>query len=424
VIRILLISYNSVMTSGILQSQVASLLKRLKSQYPEKLDFYLITAEKWDDLTNQPRKASFLKDMKSHGVNVYLVPKFLPSQLKQITKKESYFNLLKTLFCFLADMILLGLLSLWLILTKRIHILHARSYIPAMLALYLKKITGRKVVFDPRGIIPEELQLTKNWDSTNPQYLRWKKIEQKLLTQSDEVIVLSIPFSEHYQKMVPSLKPIIVPCAVDIDHFRPFTKKANELQISLGLQHKYLVLYTMGHFVPYQDFDSAIKIFQQISAHIPNAHFLVLTPDTAAVSQALENKIPASSFTVLSASFDQMPIYISMAQIGLMVRIPSLITSVSSPVKLAEYLACGLPVIAQTGIGYTDQILSERKAGIILKSDALTDADLHWLSQLASPEYRASVSSDCILLAKSHFSWDLYLDTYFQLYSRLSPLTP
>jgi glycosyltransferase involved in cell wall biosynthesis len=151
---------------------------------------------------------------------------------------------------------------------------------------------------------------------------------------------------------------------------------------------------------------------------------LVLTPDTTAVSQALENKIPASSFTVLSASFDQMPIYISMAQIGLMVRIPSLITSVSSPVKLAEYLACGLPVIAQTGIGDTDQILSERKAGIILKSDALTDADLHWLSLLASPEYRASVSSDCILLAKSHFSWDLYLDTYFQLYSRLSPLTP
>ncbi len=422
-VRILLLTYNSVMTSGILQSQVAGLLKQLKSCYPEDLDFYLITAEKWKDFSNQKKKESFTKEMASSGIKVYILPKFLPSQLRKVSTEESINSSLVTFIFFLLDMFLLGSVSLWVIFLKRINILHARSYIPAILALALKQLTGRKVIFDPRGIIPEELQLTKNWSATDSQYLKWKKVEKKLLIKSDAVIVLSHPFREHYQKIIPSLEPVRVPCAVDMSHFRPYYKKAGELQESLGLKDKFIVLYTMGHYVPYQDFDSAINLFTEILLSIPNAHFLILSPDVIAIKIALKKHLEESQYTVMTVEYSQMPEYICMSHVGILVRVPSPITAVSSPVKLPEYLACGVPVIAQPGIGDTDLILSNHITGIILENGHLSVEDILWLKQLSSTEFRLSVSKECILLAKSHFSWDIYLNTYYQLYTRLASIT-
>jgi glycosyltransferase involved in cell wall biosynthesis len=38
----------------------------------------------------------------------------------------------------------------------------------------------------------------------------------------------------------------------------------------------------------------------------------------------------------------------------------------SSPTKIAEYLACGLPIISNTGIGDLDQQITDDKVGVLI----------------------------------------------------------
>ena len=53
----------------------------------------------------------------------------------------------------------------------------------------------------------------------------------------------------------------------------------------------------------------------------------------------------------------------------------------TSPVKISEALACGVPVIANSGIGDIDEILKELNAGLILSSytsDGIAEAVHHF----------------------------------------------
>jgi len=61
--NILYLTYNSVMTLGILRSQVETLLKLLSAKYPHELKFTLITVERWKDYRNKALKTSFRQEM-------------------------------------------------------------------------------------------------------------------------------------------------------------------------------------------------------------------------------------------------------------------------------------------------------------------------------------------------------------------------
>ena len=52
---------------------------------------------------------------------------------------------------------------------------------------------------------------------------------------------------------------------------------------------------------------------------------------------------------------------------GIIFRGNNLISSVSSPLKFGEYLAAGLPVLINEGIGDTEEIILKYKIGVIIR---------------------------------------------------------
>jgi glycosyltransferase involved in cell wall biosynthesis len=414
--KILHITYNSVLTSGILQSQVLTLLQQLHTAYPDELSFHLIACEKISDVLNRRKIREFRKQSAVPGIQITFLPKLLPSQLG-----FQRYRLFMALFSKIAlgiDLVVLFTYSLYQILFKKIPVIHVRSYIPGILGVWLKKLTGVKLVFDPRGLIPEELQLTQHWKADNSTYRFWKKIERWLLKNADEVIVLSKPFAAHYLKIQPALKQRIIPCCVDTSRFTPSPDTRQGLRSQLNIDNRFVVLFVMGHYVPYQDFDTALEYFKVIyqKTH-QQAFFLVMTPDKEKVETKLvSTELHANDYKVLNVGFQEMPAYLQTADAALLVRVPSLITEVSSPVKFAEYLACGIPVIAQPGIGDTEELIKTENIGVIIPSLSNTSSLCTFLMELLDAPKKTEFSLRSRLCALQYLSWNNYLDIYHQIY--------
>jgi glycosyltransferase involved in cell wall biosynthesis len=66
---------------------------------------------------------------------------------------------------------------------------------------------------------------------------------------------------------------------------------------------------------------------------------------------------------------DDVPEAIGAADYGLLLREPTITNRVAAPVKFAEYLACGLPVICSECIGDYPDFLKAHGAGIVLGGD-------------------------------------------------------
>ncbi len=58
-----------------------------------------------------------------------------------------------------------------------------------------------------------------------------------------------------------------------------------------------------------------------------------------------------------SVKSDEVPFYLNAADVAFALRQPTFSMQGVAPIKLGEYLLCGLPVIASKGIGDTDDIL-------------------------------------------------------------------
>jgi glycosyltransferase involved in cell wall biosynthesis len=76
---------------------------------------------------------------------------------------------------------------------------------------------------------------------------------------------------------------------------------------------------------------------------------------------------------VLSVPAREVPSYLSAADAGLSFIKRCFSKIASSPTKNAEYLACGLPLIINAGIGDSDALIDEWNAGVLLED--FTDAE-------------------------------------------------
>jgi glycosyltransferase involved in cell wall biosynthesis len=69
--------------------------------------------------------------------------------------------------------------------------------------------------------------------------------------------------------------------------------------------------------------------------------------------------IPETDYTVLAAAPHEVSTYLSASDAGLAFIKPCFSKIASSPTKYAEYLACGLPIIINAGIGDSESLLDD-----------------------------------------------------------------
>jgi len=76
--------------------------------------------------------------------------------------------------------------------------------------------------------------------------------------------------------------------------------------------------------------------------------------------------IEEKDYTVLAATTAEVPSYLSASDAGLAFIKRCFSKLASSPTKYAEYLACGLPLIINCGIGDSDTLITREETGVLV----------------------------------------------------------
>lgn len=182
----------------------------------------------------------------------------------------------------------------------------------------------------------------------------------------------------------------LLPSCVDDQHFQFSGKDRELIRNSLGIGTQKAVIY-LGKFGGiYFSLKKIVAFFREWKHLDSSVFFIILTPEDAkeVERQLIAAGIEESSFHVGRVPHHDVPKYLSASDIGV-VAVPSLPSQkFRSPIKVGEYLCCGLPFIVGRGISDDDQIAKEKSVGVVL--DSYDRAGL----EKVMPEIQQLVSED------------------------------
>lgn len=258
-----------------------------------------------------------------------------------------------------------------LVKRNKIKMVHARSHIPATIALTLKTRYSVKMIFDVRGLMAEEYVDAGHWSKSGIPYRLTKAMERRALAAADGVVTLT-------EKIWPIIRDWtglrgrnviheVVPCCADLELFKFSSQDRTRRRAQLGLGDRFTVVYS-GSIDGWYLTREMADFFSALTRKRSDAHCLWLSPTKhERIDQLMKERgIEPSRYTVLAAAPQDVPSYLSASDAGLAFIKRCFSKLASSPTKNGEYLACGLPLIINSGIGDCDVLITEEKGGALI----------------------------------------------------------
>lgn len=294
------------------------------------------------------------------------------------------------------------------------RLVHARSYVPAAIAWAARLVLRRPYLFDMRGFLPEEYVEGGHWREGELRHRVLVFAERVLLRDAAAIVTLThrgakrLRTEARYARAV-GTKPIaVIPCAVDLERFAPAT----------GRPGAPTLLYA-GSVGMWYELDAMLRVFALARHEIPSLRFLILNVGQhALISERVAAHGLGTSVDLGSGTYEEMPTLIGRAHVGICLLRQASSKLGSSPIKVAEYLACGLPVIVNRGQGDTDALVTEHGAGHVLadySDEELIRAAGALRELLADPGAGLRARA----LAESEYSADRAAEIYLRLYREI-----
>ncbi|MFN0188046.1 MAG: glycosyltransferase [Bacteroidia bacterium] len=263
----------------------------------------------------------------------------------------------------------------------KFDLVHCRSYIPSIIGVSLKRKFMIPYIFDMRGFWVNEKVDGTIWNINNPifkfvfKYMKKREIE--FFIESDRIVSLTkmaIPtINSIVAKGDLSYKITVIPCCVDVNHFdRSMVNRvdAETWKSKLNIQSTDYILSYLGSLSTWYLPEEMLKFFMTFRIKVPHAKFLIITTEDAQpfIKMAKKIGVPLDSLIFTSSNRNDLPALLSLSNSSIFFIKPAFSKIASSPTKLGELLSMGIPVICNTGIGDTDEMIKKSQSGVICKS--------------------------------------------------------
>jgi glycosyltransferase involved in cell wall biosynthesis len=250
-----------------------------------------------------------------------------------------------------------------------IDMIHARGYVPAAMGALAKWLAGGKLIFDIRGFMAEEYVDAGVWPEGGLLYRLTKTAEKKLLKAADGFVVLTEKARKILFPRDREGRPVeVIPCCVDAERFRPFGEESRgALRHKLNLEGRRVIIY-IGSLGGWYLTDEMAELMALAHYEDASTFLMVLTqsPPEMITGRLDALGVAQSDYFVKKVAPEDAPRYLKAADFAVSLIKPCYSKMSSSPTKIAEYLASGLPFITNAGIGDLDDLIAEDNVGVIL----------------------------------------------------------
>ncbi len=392
---VLYISYDG-MLEPLGQSQVLAYLTRLAVDRR----IHLVTFEKAADWANVAERARIARVIADAGIVWHPL---------RYHKRPSALATAWDIVCGFA-------VGLWQVMRHRLRLVHARSYVPSVIALALKWLTGVKFLFDMRGFWADEKVDGSHWPRDGRMYRVAKRFERRFLLAADHVVSLTqaaVREMTRFDYLQGCMPPItVIPTCADLVSFTPLPRVHDGSGFVLGY------VGTVGNWYL---FDNVAVCFAQLLCMQPDARFLIVNRgEHAYIRERLATAgVAAESVEITTARHADVPGHMARMDAGVFFIKPVYSKQASAPTKLAEFLGCGVPCLGNAGVGDMAEILEGERVGVALKSfdkAALKHGLRQLLELVADPATRAR----CTAAAQRHFSLDEGVARYRSIYESIT----
>jgi glycosyltransferase involved in cell wall biosynthesis len=426
--RILYLTFfESVTGNGIYETQVKQTLCKLATQYSDDLTVSHLALQPAVVVGRNELLMSFVTDRQAVAIlknaykecgisaSVVYLPVVIPKRWKMglplIGLAAALATSLPVMF--------------YRIVRSKPDIIHCRSYVATFLAVLTKYFfKDVRVIFDPRGFWPEEGVVTHLWSETSLSFRFWKRVEKYLLRRCDKVIALSDSFATRIGQLEKRADSAVIYASADLQEFERARQLRDLKRRELGLEGKTVFVYN-GGLGAWHDPSLLAQVFKAAAQALSDTKLLVITGyNKDKLESAFRGAgLRTEDFLVRAAEPQQVPGYLVTGDYGIVplkeINEPGAMTVVADTMigtKVAEYLACGLPIAVNKNVGGLKSLMERYKIGVFFDSGNL--AELLLALRHVHDNY-AKYRADCELVASRYFSLSQTAHSYYQVYKRI-----
>lgn len=301
-----------------------------------------------------------------------------------------------------------------LVTHDKFHLVHCRSYLSALIGERLFEKFQIPFLFDMRGFWADERIDGKLWKLQNPLYRAiyqfFKKKEKDFLQKAAFTISLTYNAKNeiHTWKGFEKVPIAVIPCCVDTELFCPqqITNKAQALTISY-----------VGSIGTWYLLKEMLIFYKLLLQKYPETQFLFITTEPAQVilQEAEKLQLPLQQIKIQKAERYEVPILLAQSHLAVFFIKNSYSKKASSPTKMAEILAMGIPIITNN-IGDNALLFEKYNYGYLL-NDLSTESMQKAIEQI--PEILKKQAENLRAIAKDYFDLMKGITTYKQVYEKI-----
>ena len=300
-----------------------------------------------------------------------------------------------------------------------IKVLHARSFFPAFLSIIYKTFFKHNVsvIYDNRGLAIDERIFTGELRKNSIKEKILRGIERRIFNKCDMMVVVSKAFQNYINISYPEIfnkqnnKMVVIPNRTMLH-----MNEQEIMEAKKNLKGKIICVYN-GSAASWQGIDKLYVIFSLIIKEIPSSSLKIITYNPEIFRTYIPvSEISSEKLDILKVASSKVHHELAKSTFGLLFREPGLVTRASSPIKFAEYLASGLPVLLLEGIGDTEEVILNYGVGVIIRGNNYKDAIIEMKTLLKDPD----IHEKCIQVARKEFDIGQSYTQYKSIYQNLT----
>lgn len=391
------------LNSPIIQGQVIAILKRISCDLSDSSIYLIAFKAIYPFRIKNP--TGLKKELKEAGVYLITIP---------VVFSEWWFfaKWYQIPLIFVQAFPAILLLSL----IKNIRLFHCRSYPITLPAIMVKKLRNIKVIFDPRSDFPEENVTAGRWKINSLSFRIWKVLEKIYLRNSDRTVAIANTYVAHYKKIYGAASFSVIPNNVDTEKFKRDEEFRQHFRFENNIKPEEILFCYCGslgsHWHDPEIYARYIIKFRELKI---SHRFLFITPNLAPLKLSFaRNNINPEEYIAVSSKFEDVPKYLSAADIGIVLMDKP---KIAMAIKTAEYLAMELPIITNSNLAGAKEIIEGNGVGMLHD----ISSDLREMQRFIEKfiENRKEFSNRCRRLAEEVFSNKAVAKRYVEIYQEL-----